>query len=61
MHTYRKTENGYQVGYYINDYDFIEETAVSFSEWVAVSTHGTEHDALHRVNFLNGGSVSFNP
>lgn len=61
MHTYMKIEGDkFVVGYYAPDYRFINENdAVPTGTWMALSTHATEHAAIMRVNFLNGGSSNF--
>lgn len=56
MHTYRKCkdENLWTVGYWL----FAMSTG-NKPEWQALSDHGSELEAIQRVNFLNGGSASF--
>lgn len=59
MHTYRMISDvKFEVGYYAPDHRFINEDRrySAVATWTALSTHATEHSAIMRVNFLNGGS-----
>jgi hypothetical protein len=56
MHTYRKSEDGWTVGYWIND---SYSDGGTRSTWYPLSSHDSELSAIKRVNFLNGGSASF--
>jgi hypothetical protein len=58
MHTYRIIDTGtFEVGYYTRDVDEEREDLVTIDVWNTLSTHASEHLAILRVNFLNGGST----
>lgn len=57
MHTYAKNnDTNFVVGYFILERSYGDgEQCVATSSWVQLSQHSNEHEAMCRVNFLNGG------
>lgn len=64
MHTYRKVNNKWQVGYYTMEANSWYAGGGAqpaplpvVSVWQLLSEHDNEQIAIDRVNYLNGGAV----
>jgi hypothetical protein len=62
MHTYQHVEkNGFipefwAVGYFVHRAEHIGDVGYGLHEWVGLSKHDSERQAIQRVNALNGGT-----